>query len=69
MLNTLGNVFFCCNDEVKATLYPQCEIIVDISPDDPVYSQKNVTCMEFVRSLTSRNYSCPLYPTTFVSKN
>lgn len=57
----------CCSDENKKENYPQCAVIIE-SIDDPVYSAFNVTCTGVYRSVTSRKYNCPLYPTTFVSK-
>lgn len=65
----LGLVIDCCNDENARKTFSQCQLLIDDPPDDPVYSKHNISCMGIVRSMTSRNYSCPLYPTTFVSQN
>ncbi|XP_022169138.1 peroxidase-like [Myzus persicae] len=64
-----GDVIDGCVDENARKTLTQCQMVVENPPDDPVYSKHNIFCMGLFRSLTSRNYSCPLYPTTFVNNN
>ncbi|XP_050437286.1 peroxidase-like [Adelges cooleyi] len=64
-----GQVIDCCSEKVNAKLYRQCNGTIDIPKDDPVYGPHNITCMGTVRSFTSANYSCPLFPTTFINHN
>jgi len=66
--SSAGGVIDGCVDEHARKTFTQCQMVVENPPDDPVYSKHNIFCMGLFRSLTSRNYSCPLYPTTFVSK-
>lgn len=56
-----------CFDKDKSALPFECETIITIPPDDPVYSPYNVSLLKFVRSTTSANFSCPLTPRTIVS--
>lgn len=65
---SVGGVVDGCVDANARKTYTQCQMVVDNPPDDPVYAKHNISCMGLFRSLTSRNYSCPLYPTAFVSK-
>ncbi|XP_025194619.1 peroxidase-like [Melanaphis sacchari] len=58
-----------CVDENARKTFTQCEMVVENPPDDPVYSKHNISCMGLFRSLTSRNYSCPLFPTTFMNND
>lgn len=60
----LGDAIDCCLTEIEN--YTQCQIVLFSLPDDPVYGVYNKSCSSTFRSLTSRNYSCPLYPTEFV---
>lgn len=60
-------VIDCCTDDIAKKTYRQCQLVIENPPDDPVYSKHNIHCMGVTRSLTSLNYSCSLYPTTFVS--
>lgn len=64
-----GDVLFCCDDKFITEEYHQCQVSAKIPPDDPVYSKQGYTCLPIDSMKTSRNYSCPLYHTTFVSKN
>ncbi|XP_001944613.1 peroxidase [Acyrthosiphon pisum] len=64
-----GAAIDCCLTENKIKNYTQCQIVLENLPDDPVYGVHNKTCSPIFRSLTSRNYSCPLYPTTFINDN
>lgn len=66
-LYDLGVVTDCCHDESAKKQYPQCQTVVGNPVDDPVYGKLNISCMGLFRSMTSRNYSCPLNPTTYVS--
>ncbi|XP_025410649.1 peroxidase-like [Sipha flava] len=67
--NEFNVVTDCCTDKNARKTFSQCQLVVENPPDDPVYSKHNIFCMGLVRSLTSRNYSCPLYPTTFMNDN
>ncbi|XP_025410681.1 peroxidase-like [Sipha flava] len=67
--NEFSIVTDCCTDENARKTFSQCQLVVENPLDDPVYSKHNIFCMGLVRSLTSRNYSCPLYPTTFFNEN
>ncbi|XP_022169129.1 chorion peroxidase-like isoform X2 [Myzus persicae] len=58
----------CCSAEIIKKKYAQCHLTME-SPDDPVYSAFNTTCTSAFRAFTSRNYDCPLYPTTFINAN
>ncbi|XP_025194656.1 peroxidase-like isoform X2 [Melanaphis sacchari] len=62
-----GDTIDCCVAENKIKYYNQCQFVIYNLPDDPVYGVHNKTCTPMFRSLTSRNYSCPLYPTTFIN--
>ncbi|KAL4142196.1 hypothetical protein QTP88_004702 [Uroleucon formosanum] len=64
-----GGVIDGCVDENARKTFTQCQMVVENPPDDPIYSKHNIFCMGLFRSLTSRNYSCPLYPTQFVNNN
>lgn len=68
-MHNLGNAIDCCLTENKIKNYTQCQIVLVNLPDDPVYGVYNKTCTPIFRSQTSRNYSCPLYPTTFVRQS
>lgn len=65
----LGDVLFCCDDEYITKVYHQCQVSAEIPSDDPVYSKLGHTCLSIDSMITSRNYSCPLHHTTFVSEN
>ncbi|VVC27285.1 Hypothetical protein CINCED_3A000564 [Cinara cedri] len=58
-----------CFDKDKSTLPFECETIITIPSDDPVYSPYNVSLFKFVRSTTSANFSCPLIPRTILNRN
>ncbi|XP_025409881.1 chorion peroxidase-like, partial [Sipha flava] len=64
-----GVLVNCATDKIARKTFTQCQAAVDFPPDDPVYGKYNVTGMNNYRSLTSRNYSCPLFPTTFMNVN
>lgn len=57
----------CCSIKNKIKEYPLCDLTIDNPPDDPVFGVNNRTCTTLFRALTSKDYGCPLYPTTFVS--
>lgn len=63
-----GEVLDCCRDKNARKTYLQCQKVIENPPDDPVYSKYNISCMDLLRYQTSRNYSCPLNPSTYVSK-
>lgn len=65
-MHNLGVTIDCCLTENKIKYSAHCQMVIENLPDDPVYGVHNKTCTPAFRSLTSRNYSCPLYPTTFV---
>lgn len=67
-MHNVGDAIDCCLTENKKKNYTQCQIVLENLPDDPVYSAHNKTCTPIFRSLTSRNYSCSLSPTAFVSQ-
>ncbi|XP_026807325.1 peroxidase-like [Rhopalosiphum maidis] len=67
--NDDGGVIDGCLDENARKTFTQCQMVVNNPPDDPVYSEHNISCMGLFRSMTSRNYSCPLYPSTFINNN
>ncbi|KAL4142192.1 hypothetical protein QTP88_004701 [Uroleucon formosanum] len=69
VLDENGDAIDCCLTENKKKNYTQCQIVLENLPDDPVYSAHNKTCTPIFRSLTSRNYSCSLYPTAFINDN
>lgn len=68
ILDENGDPIDCCLTKYKIKNYTQCQVVLENLPDDPVYGVHNKTCSLIYRSLTSRNYSCPLYPTTFINE-
>lgn len=57
----------CCATQNASKIPSQCQAVINIPTNDPVYLNYNKTCMSFNRALTSANFSCPLIPATFVS--
>lgn len=45
----------------------ECEAVIRLSPDDPVYGKKNLTILKFMRLITAPAYNCTLVPATVVS--
>jgi len=69
VLDENGDALDCCLSENHIENYTQCQIVLINLPDDPVYGVHNKSCTATFRSVTSRNYSCPLYPTEFINEN
>lgn len=73
MLKNNRNIFIyfftadCCVAQRLPTIPAQCQAVIDVPADDPVYSKYKRTCITFNRAVTSANFSCPLIPATFVS--
>lgn len=62
-MNTIGkHPTRCCTDDGRIMfsggLHKTCFAIL-VSPKDPVYSQANIQCLNFVRSLTDLDLNCP----------
>ncbi|XP_022166792.1 peroxidase-like isoform X2 [Myzus persicae] len=58
----------CCAVQNLSKIPTQCQNVIDIPINDPVYLNKNKTCMSFNRAVTSANFSCPLMPATFMAE-
>ncbi|KAL4142203.1 hypothetical protein QTP88_004707 [Uroleucon formosanum] len=47
----------------------ECEAVIRLSPDDPVYGKKNLTILKFMRLITAPAYNCTLVPATVLNTN
>jgi len=69
MINNSNYYFIenCCAVQNVSKIPTQCQNVIDIPINDPIYLNNNKTCMSFNRAVTSANFSCPMMPATFVS--
>jgi hypothetical protein len=71
-MNNINNLFLnfiddCCAVQNVSKIPTQCQNVINIPKNDPIYLNYNKTCMSFNRAVTSANFSCQLMPATFVS--
>lgn len=60
----------CCAVQNSDNVPVQCNAIIKIAPDDPVYKSTGKTCMSFRRAATSTSaLNCPIFPQVPVSIN
>ncbi|XP_025198974.1 peroxidase-like isoform X2 [Melanaphis sacchari] len=55
----------CCTIPINAirNILYQCQLVIKLSTDDPVYGPRGQTCMEFRRAMTAANdFNCPIHP-------
>lgn len=59
----------CCAVQNTSNIPPQCQAVINISVDDPVYSTIKKTCLPFRRAMTSTlNFNCDISPQIPVSR-
>lgn len=57
----------CCELQNRRRVPAQCQEVIKVPKNDPIYLDRGQTCINFNRAETSFTYGCPLEPTTFVS--
>ncbi|XP_025201922.1 peroxidase-like [Melanaphis sacchari] len=56
----------CCSVQNVSKVPTQCQNVINIPKNDPIYLNYNKTCMSFNRAVTSANFSCQIMPATFM---
>lgn len=57
----------CCKLQNENPIPLQCQEVIEVPKNDPVYAKRGQTCINFNRAPTSFSENCPLNPATFVS--
>lgn len=57
----------CCELQKLNPVPAQCQAVIEVPENDPIYSKLGQTCINFNRARTSISDGCQLKPATFVS--
>ncbi|XP_025417048.1 peroxidase-like [Sipha flava] len=66
LLRPDNSVENCCAAQKLLAIPPQCQEVINVPIDDPLYTKYKKSCISFNRAVTSANFSCPLIPATFM---
>ncbi|XP_060870516.1 peroxidase-like [Metopolophium dirhodum] len=56
----------CCDLQKAKSVPPQCQAVIEVPKNDPIYLKRGQTCLNFNRARTSISYGCRLKHTTFM---
>ncbi|VVC28478.1 Haem peroxidase,Haem peroxidase, animal type [Cinara cedri] len=56
----------CCDQQNQNPVPIECQAVIPVPENDPVYSKQGQTCINFNRAATSAAQGCPLKPTTYI---
>ncbi|XP_015373366.1 PREDICTED: peroxidase-like [Diuraphis noxia] len=56
----------CCDLQKIKPVPPQCQAVIEVPKNDPIYLERGQTCINFNRARTSTSNGCILKPTTFM---